>query len=57
MARQAGAEIEVTSEMLTAGMHELLDYDKEGDDPRLTVRWIFEAMMGVAPKARLLTRE
>lgn len=55
MSEQAGNEIDITLEMVTAGVYELLDYDKEGDDPRLTVRWIFEAMMDAAPKARLPT--
>ena len=51
MARQAGAEIEVTPEMLTAGVHELLGFEPEGDDFRLTVLSIFEAMLKVAPRS------
>ena len=53
MARQADAEIEVTPEMLTAGVCELLNYDKYEDNPRLTARWIFEAMVAAAKSPRI----
>ena len=47
--RQAG--VEVTPEMLTAGVRELLGFEPEGDDFRFTVRSIFEAMLKVAPQS------
>ncbi len=42
---QADAEIEITPEMLQAGIDELLEYCPEQDEAKLVVRWIFEAMM------------
>ena len=51
MLGQAGDGIEVTPEMLTAGVHELLGFEPEGDDFRLTVRSIFEAMLEAAPRS------
>ena len=51
MPRQAGAKIELTPKMLTAGVYELLGFEPEGDDFRLTVRSIFEAMLKAAPRS------
>ena len=51
MLGQASAEIEVTPEMLMAGVHELLGFEPEGDDFHLTVRSIFEAMLKAAPQS------
>lgn len=44
-------EIEITPEMIEAGVHELLGFDPEGDDFLLTVRSIFKAMLKVAPQS------
>ncbi len=44
-------DVEITPEMLTAGVHELLGFEPEGDNFRLTVRSIFEAMLEAAPQS------
>ncbi len=44
-------DVEITPEMIEAGVYELQDYDPEGDDLDFTVRWIFEAMMRAAKKS------
>ncbi len=38
-------ELEITPEMLEAGLDVLLNYEHEKDDPKLTLRWIFEEML------------
>jgi hypothetical protein len=38
--------------MIQAGVSELLGFEPEGDDFRLTVCSIFEAMMKAAPKPK-----
>ncbi len=46
-------EIEVTPEMIEAGVDELLSQSKEDlacTDPSDVVRWIFKAMIKAAPK-------
>ena len=40
---QAG--VEITPEMIQAGIDELLEYRPEQDEAKLVVCWIFEAMM------------
>lgn len=45
MARQAGAEIEVTPAMIEAGVDELLLYDGDHDRPEFRVCAIYEAML------------
>ena len=44
-------EVEITPEMIEAGVHELLGFEPEGDNFRLTVRSIFEAMLEAAPQS------
>ena len=49
--QQAGKNVAVTREMIEAGVGELLGFEPEGDDFRLTVRSIFEAMLEAAPQS------
>ncbi len=52
--RQAG--VEVTPEMIEAGVNELLSHDSEDlahTNPHHTVRWIFEAMAQTAPRGHV----
>ena len=37
--------IEITEEMIDAGLGVLFSYEPGGDDPSQTVTWIFEEMM------------
>jgi len=45
-------KIEVTPEMIEAGVRELSSWDENFDSKEVAVRWIFEAMEGVYREAK-----